>query len=103
MEKEDKVDPVYVKGFNEGYTIAQHMPELAEVLSKVKGKSDRLMGLQAGHKQYLNEQIEQIRTNVPHEKKIRARLPDWLKNDFTDRTKNSSTKSKGRDLEPDKD
>ena len=102
MENEEKVEPVYLKGFNEGYIIAQQMPELAEVLANVKGNSERLDGLKAGHQQYLKEQIEQIRTHLPHEP-VKNQLPDWLRSDRSVKSNNSPTKSKGRDLEPDKD
>jgi hypothetical protein len=35
MEEQDKVEPEYVKGFNEGYTIARDKPELAERLAGI--------------------------------------------------------------------
>ncbi|RRA98608.1 hypothetical protein [Larkinella rosea] len=93
MEKEDKVDSVYLKGFNEGYIIAQNMPELAEVLANVKSDSMRLNGLKAGREQYNKEQIEQLKTH----------LPSWLKGDRLTKGQDSTAKSKDRDNELDKD
>lgn len=93
MEETDKVDPVFLKGFNEGYVIAEQMPELAEVLVNVKSNSERLKGLRAGRDQYNKEQIEQLKSH----------LPGWLKNKRSDKDKPSPAKSKDRDIEPDKD
>ena len=93
MQDEEKIDSIYLKGFNEGYIIAQNMPELAGVLANVESKSVRLSGLKAGREQYNKEQIEQVR-NL---------LPDWLKSDRSVEDKNSPSKSKDRNIEPDKD
>lgn len=93
MKDEDKVDSVFLKGFNEGYIIAQHMPELAEILANVGSNSERLNGLKAGKNQYNKEQIEQLKSH----------LPTWLKSDRSVKDKNSQTKSKDRGIEPDKD
>lgn len=93
MENEDKVDPVFLKGFNEGYIIAQQMPELAQVLANIESNSERLNGLKAGQKQYDKEQIEQLKSH----------LPGWLKGDHAAKNPSTPTKSKGRDIEPDKD
>ncbi|WP_255400686.1 hypothetical protein [Siphonobacter sp. SORGH_AS_0500] len=35
MEDQDKVEPDYTKGFNEGYLLAQQNPELAERLANI--------------------------------------------------------------------
>ncbi len=89
MENEEKVDPDYLKGFNEGYTIAQYMPELAEQLANVESDNSRTAGFQAGRGQY---QIEQNR----------ERLPSWLKGDRPAKTDPTPAKSKDRDIEPEK-
>lgn len=89
MEDQDKVEPEYVKGFNEGYTISQHKPELAEKLASIDSDFIRLVGFKDGRKQY---QVEQIKD----------RLPSWLKGDRPTREQNSPTKSRGRDIEPEK-
>lgn len=66
MEETDKVDPDYLKGFNEGYLISQHMPEIADQLAKAYGTNPRGQGFNQGKEQYSNEQFEQ-------------RLPSWMK------------------------
>ncbi|MBD2704669.1 hypothetical protein IC229_28795 [Spirosoma sp. BT702] len=90
MEDEEKVDPDYLKGFNEGYTIAQYMPELAQKLAAIDNDQVRLAGFQDGRKQY---QLEQTKD----------RLPSWLKGDRASKNPNPPTKAKDRDIEPDKD
>jgi hypothetical protein len=94
MEDEDKVDSVYIKGFNEGYIIARDMPQLAEILAKVESNSERLKGLKAGREQYNHEQIKQLR-NL---------LPGWLKKESSLKSKSSPSRSKDldRDIEPEK-
>lgn len=90
MEETDKVEPEYLKGFNEGYTISQYMPELAEKLAKIDSDFTRMVGFKDGRQQYQKEQAKD-------------RLPSWLKGDRTPNNQNPPTKSKGRDIEPDKD
>lgn len=91
MEDEDKVDSIYLKGFNEGYTIAQNMPELAQVLDSIESKSERLNGLKDGQQQYFKDQA----------KELKNLLPGWLKDKSSIKTRNSPTKSKDRDLDKD--
>lgn len=90
MEDENKVEPEYLIGFNEGYTIAQHQPDLAEKLASIDSDFIRLVGFKDGRSQYQKEQE-------------RERLPVWSKGDRTSPSRNSLTKSKSRDIEPDKD
>lgn len=93
MEETDKVDSVFLKGFNEGYVIAQNMPELAEILANIKSNSERMNGLRAGRNQYNKEQIEQLKSH----------LPGWLKNDRSAKDKNPPTPSKDQSRHPDRD
>lgn len=90
MEEQDKVEPQYVKGFNEGYTISQHKPELAEKLANIESDFIRLVGFKAGREQYQQEQVKE-------------RLPSWLKGDRSAKDPDRPTKTKGRDIEPDKE
>ncbi|QMW01713.1 hypothetical protein [Spirosoma foliorum] len=90
MEDEEKVEPDYLKGFNEGYTIAQHLPQLAEQLANVQGESNRIAGFKAGRDQYTTE-------------RMKDRLPSWLKGERPSKEQGTPTKSRGRDIELDKD
>lgn len=89
MEDEEKIEPEYLKGYNEGYTITQHMPELAEKLANIDSDFVRLVGFKDGRKQYQLEQTS-------------ARLPSWLKGDRLAKEQKTPSKSKDRDIEPEK-
>ena len=92
MEDTDKVESIYVKGFNEGYIIAQQMPELADILAKVESNSERLNGFKAGRKQYNKEQIEQLKSH----------LPGWLKSDRPAKEQGSLEKNRDHDMDLEK-
>lgn len=89
MEEEDKIEPEYVKGFNEGYTLTQHMPDLAEKLAKIDSDFIRLVGFKAGREQY---QAEQVKT----------RLPGWLTGERPAKGPDTPDKSRGRDIDLEK-
>ena len=63
----EELHPDYLKGFNEGYLIAENLPTLAEKLNKVKGDSMQLLGLRHGIEQFDKEKTKD--------------LPAWLKKD----------------------
>ncbi|WP_375447193.1 hypothetical protein [uncultured Fibrella sp.] len=90
MDDQDKVEPDYVKGFNEGYILAKHMPELAERLADIDSDFVRLAGFKAGREQQQTEMA-------------RERLPAWLTGDRPQKAEKSPIKTKDRDKEPDKD
>lgn len=89
MEENDSVDPDYLKGFNEGYIFAKHLPELSDQLSKTELKSSRGVGFQDGRKQFISE-------------KVKDKFPNWLKGNRTPSEKTDPGKTKGRSIEPDK-
>lgn len=73
MADQDKIHEQYISGFNQGYLLARHLPELAEKLTKIEGKSDRVLGMKEGIEQYVLEQSKD-------------RTPDWLKKDRLGKT-----------------
>ncbi|MEA5426385.1 hypothetical protein [Arcicella lustrica] len=87
MEDENKVDPDYIKGFNEGYVLAKHLPELSEQLSKTVLQSSRNMGFLDGRKEYQSE-------------KLKDKLPAWIKGQRTAKDTKTPTKDVNRDIEP---
>lgn len=60
--------PEYLQAFNDGYLIAQHLPELSDKLSKIKSISPQIVGMKDGRDQYVHE----------FEKE---RYPAWLRSD----------------------
>lgn len=89
MEDYETPDPEFVKGFNEGYTLARHLPELSKQLAVVKGDNPRSAGFEQGREQFTTEQK-------------RERYPAWLKSDRLDKSVPPSDKTKGRDVEPER-
>ncbi len=81
MEEAENVDPKYVEGFNQGYYLAKHTPELAGKLSSLTGNNPRLEGMKAGIEQHELE-------------KSKDRKPDWLKKDRLSSLDNKSDKDK---------
>lgn len=69
MAELDTPTPDYLKGFNDGYLIAKHEPDVATVLINVESKTERMEGMKAGMEEYVRENNK---TNVPA----------WLKRDI---------------------
>lgn len=85
MEETNKIDPDYLKGFNDGYIIAQHEPELAEKLSKIEAVSPRIVGMQQGREQFIKEQLKE-------------KLPNWLKDNPTPDRTNTPSKDQNKHI-----
>ncbi len=79
----------YTQGFNDGYLISQHDPELSEAISRATGQSDRLNGMKDGRSQYMKEQLKEKR-------------PSWLKSEKLPKTKSEPEKSKTKGIQPEK-
>lgn len=77
MEQETP-SPEYVEGFNQGYLLAKHHPELAAALDKIEKTDQRLEGFADGRKEFYLEKGKDL-------------IPGWLKPDArghsTDKTK----------------
>lgn len=58
-EKQTQAD--YIKGFNEGYLITRHLPELAQKLSAVESAAARVDGFKDGRQQYALDHLKQQR------------------------------------------
>ncbi len=89
MEEQEKAEPEFVRGFNEGYLMAQHMPELAEKLAKLDSDFIRLVGFKEGREQYKSEQTK-------------TRLPEWLTGDRHTKDNTIVDKTKDRDIDLEK-
>lgn len=87
MEENGTPQPEYLKGFNEGYLISKHLPDLADKLAKANIQSERHAGFIDGRNQLNSEQDK-------------SRYPKWLKSDRLtglDKEKNVSKDKKRRD------
>lgn len=68
MQHDGNISPEYNKGFNEGYLLAQHMPELSEKLASIKSDSPRMQGMIDGRKEFLIEKElgrQPVRQHMP--------------------------------------
>lgn len=83
-EKDEHIN--YQKGFNEGYIIAQHMPELSSELSKMESESPRMEGFRDGHQQFTLEQEK-------------VYIPAWLKEDMVKDSPHIPPKDRDREHE----
>ena len=84
MEEYETPDPDFVKGFNEGYTLAKHLPDLAEQLGKATGETQRGSGFQAGRQQAALDQERQ-------------RAPQWSRPDYSGKPSALETPAPDRD------
>jgi hypothetical protein len=82
MENEN-VNQDYLTGFNQGYLLAKHTPELVGKLAAMPTSTQRLEGMKEGIEQYVLEQSKD-------------KTPDWLKKDRL-------TKGKQQDKNLDRD
>lgn len=95
MEHTQEYEPssTYTKGFNEGYTIAKYMPDVAENLSDILGNSERAKGFQLGRQEYLSEiEMEQV--------KDREMYPEFLLDDFQVNRDDMEQEMDKDDMEP---
>ena len=74
----------YKKGFNEGYLISKHEPELAEKLSDVKTEHPRMEGFRDGRQ----EQIMEMEL-----------YPKWMKHDISKHYGNKPKETRDKDKE----
>lgn len=86
MEETTQIDPDFLKGFNDGYLIAQYEPELSEKLSKVEAVSPRIVGMQQGREQFIKEQLKE-------------KLPNWLKDNPTSDRANTPAKDQNKQID----
>jgi hypothetical protein len=90
METPTTPNPEYIKGFNEGFIISKHLPDLAMQLSTATGDSERLQGMHDGRKQYLIDQVKSLR-------------PSWLRDDVPNEINTEIDNSRDKDIEPEPD
>lgn len=86
MEENAAYATLYKQGFNEGYIIAKHLPDLSDTLATVASTTPRIEGFQDGRKQFVLEQV-------------RDRRREWTK-DTGKTARNDKPKDKDRDKEP---
>ncbi len=76
----------YQKGFNEGYIIAKHLPDLSNELAKVEPTTPRIEGFHDGRTQFVLEQTKEHR-------------PAWMNPDRHIGTEHDKIKDRGKEPE----
>lgn len=82
MEETTTPSPEYLKGFNEGYTLAKESPALADQLSQVKHDGERIKGFHDGRRQFVMEKVIEERkgravSSPPKSSKDKSRDRDY--------------------------
>lgn len=85
-ELNDNPHPDFIKGFNDGYLMAKHLPDLSKELSKSLSDTEQSKGFQSGIRQVFLE-------------KIKAFEPAWMKDDIVEIEKGKAKEDKGLDKE----
>lgn len=70
MHDDQTSNSEYQKGYNEGYLITKHLPDIAGKISAVKSIAPRMEGFQDGRKEYVLEQIRTYKheqSNIQHD------------------------------------
>lgn len=83
MEKSDaQIQGQYMRGFNQGYLLAQTAPSLAEALSALDIKHDAMRGLRDGNTLYKLEQVKEKGLDsraLANEKASMEHTDPWIK------------------------
>lgn len=56
----DIASPEYIKGFQEGYMMTMHLPEIADWIAKIKSTEVRYIAFREGRLQYMVEQVNKL-------------------------------------------
>tara|TARA_R110002096_G_scaffold429949_1_gene643325 strand:+ start:4680 stop:4910 length:231 start_codon:yes stop_codon:yes gene_type:complete len=68
-------DKTYQKGFNDGYMLQQHEPEISNSLNNIKSDNPYLEALIEGRDQYIREMRERFKEHtktVPNHSKVKG-------------------------------
>jgi len=73
MSETEHID--YQKGFNEGYLMSKHLPELATSIASIESLSPRIEGFREGRHQCVLEQVKEHRPSWLNPGRDRAADP----------------------------
>jgi len=85
-ELNDNPHPDFIKGFNDGYLIAQHNPELSKELVKSLSDTEQSKGFEAGIHQHFREKLKDYE-------------PAWLKDGLITKKQDKAKDDKELDRE----
>gem|GEM_PF-571464 len=85
--------PKYLKGFNEGYTMAKYMPDIAKEIAEVAKDTERGNGFKEGNAQYILDKEQE--KEIKNEKAETVRMPEWMQSEKEERETPSEDKDRG--------
>ncbi len=85
MDESNTSQDAYIKGFNEGYLITEHLPDLSDQIFSSLSDSERSKGFKDGRTQFITEQMQ-------------PNYPSWLQTKQSDIDKEIS-----KDIDIDKE
>lgn len=56
----DTSAPEYIKGYKEGYTMAMHLPEIADWIARIRNEDVRYVAFRDGRIHYMMEQVNKM-------------------------------------------
>ena len=68
MDESEKIDPEYLKSFNQGYLLAKHEPQLAKKITEALPETQRAKGFKGGVDEFAKEKNNEL-------------TPKWLQKD----------------------
>lgn len=77
---------LYTKGFNEGYVLTEHLPDLAREISKIDSPLPWVEGFRDGREEYVIEKTKDL-------------LPSWPESDLTKDNEPDKTQERDFDVE----
>lgn len=75
----------YTKGFNDGYIMTKHLPELSEKLSGIESDAPRIDGFKEGRKQFVLDKVRETREQWRNQDKGQLQQTDKTKGKDIDR------------------
>ena len=87
MENEESIDSHYQQGFNEGYLVTKHWPEMSDMIAHVPNATPRLDGFRDGKRQFVLEQAREQRPKWMEENRDKINPHDLPKGKDIDREK----------------
>lgn len=84
MEK-DLQESDFIKGFNDGYIMTKHYPELSAKLAEIESDAPRIDGFKEGRKQFVIDKAKEAREQWKSQDKAPAQEPQKAKDKDMDR------------------
>lgn len=75
----------FIKGFNDGYIVTKHLPDLSEKLAAIESDAPRIDGFKEGRKQFVIDKAKDMREHWKNEDKGHSRPPNKSKDKDIDR------------------